>query len=76
MPIQEILLKQGSRILDVGCGPGCWTRDIATQYPNCEVYGIDMAKTLFNGVEILPNTIFAEINILNGLPCKEKTFDT
>ncbi|KAJ1560765.1 hypothetical protein HK096_007318 [Nowakowskiella sp. JEL0078] len=69
MPIEEIISKSGSKILDVGCGPGSWTRDVATAYPLCEVHAVDMAKTLFHGVEILPNTFFAEGNVMERLPC-------
>ncbi|KAJ1553442.1 hypothetical protein HK096_007828, partial [Nowakowskiella sp. JEL0078] len=75
MPIEETISKPGARILDVGCGPGSWARDVATKYPLCEVYAVDMANTLFNGVEILPNTFFVEGNILNGLPFPDNYFD-
>ncbi|KAJ1539390.1 hypothetical protein HK096_000803 [Nowakowskiella sp. JEL0078] len=75
MPIHETVSKPGSKILDVGCGPGSWTRDVATLYPLCEVHAIDMAKTLFDGIETLPNTFFLEGNIIQGLPYPDNYFD-
>ncbi|KAJ1563822.1 hypothetical protein HK096_010841, partial [Nowakowskiella sp. JEL0078] len=75
MPIEDIITKPGARILDVGCGPGSWARDFATAYPLCEVHAVDMAKTLFNGAETLPNIFFAEGNLLDGLPFPDNHFD-
>ncbi|KAJ1568983.1 hypothetical protein HK096_004631 [Nowakowskiella sp. JEL0078] len=40
MPIKDVLSQPGSKVLDVGCGPGSWSRDVATAYPNCEVHAI------------------------------------
>ncbi|KAJ1565241.1 hypothetical protein HK096_003852, partial [Nowakowskiella sp. JEL0078] len=42
MPIKDILSQPGSKVLDVGCGPGSWSRDVATEYPNCEVHAITL----------------------------------
>ncbi|KAI9475491.1 MAG: S-adenosyl-L-methionine-dependent methyltransferase [Benjaminiella poitrasii] len=41
-PLHEQLVK-GIRVLDIGCGPGWWTLDMARLYPNSEFIGIDMA---------------------------------
>lgn len=30
------------RVLDIGCGPGEWTLDVAQRYPHLEVTGIDL----------------------------------
>ncbi|KAJ1567769.1 hypothetical protein HK096_008720 [Nowakowskiella sp. JEL0078] len=75
MPIDKIISKSGAKILDVGCGPGSWTRDVANMYPLCEVHAIDMTKTFFNDIEKLPNTFFAVGNILEGLPYPDNHFD-
>ncbi|KAJ1569786.1 hypothetical protein HK096_001638 [Nowakowskiella sp. JEL0078] len=84
MPIQDVLTKIGSRIIDVGCGAGSWTRDMAKEYPFCEVHCVvslaifsdyDIAKTLFNNVEVHPNIYFQEGNVLEGLPFPDNFFD-
>jgi len=35
-------LKSPQRILDIGCGTGIWTVDIADQYPSAQVIGTDL----------------------------------
>ncbi|KAJ1565725.1 hypothetical protein HK096_011209 [Nowakowskiella sp. JEL0078] len=75
MPIHDILQKPGAKVLDIGCGPGSWTRDVANKYPRCEVHAVDMAKTLFDEVTTLQNTFFKQGNILEGLPYPDNYFD-
>ncbi|KAG2183332.1 hypothetical protein INT43_006337 [Umbelopsis isabellina] len=40
-PIEE-MLSVGCKILDIGCGVGAWAIDIALDFPNTEVLGIDI----------------------------------
>ncbi|KAJ1566005.1 hypothetical protein HK096_004781 [Nowakowskiella sp. JEL0078] len=75
MPIHDILLNPEAKLLDVGCGPGSWTRDVAKKYPSAQFYGLDMATSLFNGVETYPNISFDQGNILVGLPYPDNHFD-
>ncbi|KAJ3128010.1 hypothetical protein HK098_005346 [Nowakowskiella sp. JEL0407] len=75
MPIHVQMITDGLRILDVGCGPGDWTRDVARSYPLAEVWGLDMAQSLFEGVEVLPNMKFFTGNVLGKLPFPDNTFD-
>jgi len=42
------LLPIGASVLDVGCGPGTWALEVAYQYPDMEVVGIDINKTLID----------------------------
>src|SRR6266516_6534734 len=42
--LRDILPAEAS-VLDVGCGPGTWALDVAYQYPEMEVVGIDISKT-------------------------------
>ncbi|KAJ3130281.1 hypothetical protein HK098_004328 [Nowakowskiella sp. JEL0407] len=74
-PIDPNVPEGSLRILDVGCGPGAWMRDIAETYPQAKVLGVDMAKSLFTGVEVLPNMKFFTGNILERIPFKDANFD-
>ncbi|KAJ1569958.1 hypothetical protein HK096_008540, partial [Nowakowskiella sp. JEL0078] len=67
--------RPGSTILDVGCGAGAWARDVAMMYPQATVYAVDMAKTLFEGIDTLPNIIFTTANVLEKLPFTDNYFD-
>lgn len=35
------LLQQGSVVLDMGCGSGTWTMELATAYPESHFIGVD-----------------------------------
>ncbi|KAG9285186.1 hypothetical protein G9A89_004401 [Geosiphon pyriformis] len=70
-PPIERELKQGIRVLDVGCGPSGWVLEMATTYTESEFIGIDYIP-LFPS-EIKPsNTSFIQTNVLNGLPFEEQ----
>ena len=32
------------RVLDLGCGTGCWSQRLATRYPTAQVTGLDIAR--------------------------------
>jgi ubiquinone/menaquinone biosynthesis C-methylase UbiE len=38
--------KRFHRILDVGCGPGSWCLETAKQYPDMQVFGIDISHQM------------------------------
>ncbi|KAI7900921.1 S-adenosyl-L-methionine-dependent methyltransferase [Cokeromyces recurvatus] len=57
-PIHEKLV-QGIRVLDIGCGPGWWSLDMARLYPNSEFIGIDMADVFIN--QDLPSNVTFKI---------------
>src|SRR5580692_1202383 len=42
-------LAPGARVLDVGCGPGTITADLAARVPSGEVVGIDAAADVLHG---------------------------
>ncbi|KAI8145969.1 S-adenosyl-L-methionine-dependent methyltransferase [Fennellomyces sp. T-0311] len=73
---QEVLpiLEQGAKILDVGCGPGTMLMDLATEYPECELVGIDMCDVFPNNIKP-PNVQFLHANVLERLPFDDNTFD-
>lgn len=66
-------------ILDVGCGTGRWAMELAAQYPNANVIGVDVAPPLLN--ESSPtnlradNYTFVQGNVLERLPFADKSFD-
>ncbi|CAG8463231.1 450_t:CDS:2 [Cetraspora pellucida] len=74
-PIHEKLLE-GAKVLDIGCGPGIWIRDMCTSYPLSTFYGVDMNSQLFPSHGHTPkNSEFIKYNILNGLPFPSESFD-
>ncbi|MBV9257292.1 MAG: class I SAM-dependent methyltransferase [Ktedonobacteraceae bacterium] len=42
----ELRKIQFKKILDIGCGSGRWALDVAYRYPDAEIVGIDISKTL------------------------------
>ncbi|KAH8547850.1 S-adenosyl-L-methionine-dependent methyltransferase [Umbelopsis sp. PMI_123] len=67
-------LRNGAAVLDVACGPGSWTMEIAGEYPKSEVIGIDM--TSMYPSEIKPaNCQFIRANIVQPLPFDDASFD-
>ncbi|KAJ3126731.1 hypothetical protein HK098_007187 [Nowakowskiella sp. JEL0407] len=75
MPLHQKMGKKGQLILDVGCGPSAWMRNVAELYPRSCIWGVDMAKSLFEGVDVLPNMKLFEGNVLERLPFEDNTFD-
>ncbi|CAG8742922.1 2893_t:CDS:2, partial [Dentiscutata erythropus] len=72
-PLSEII-KPGSKILDIGCGSGHWSFEIAQDFPDANVYGVDISSTF--PVSIKPkNCHFQTCNITEGLPFKDEEFD-
>ncbi|CAG8636966.1 10620_t:CDS:2 [Funneliformis caledonium] len=42
-PVEHILKRVGSKVLDVGCGASSWSFEMATNYPNAEITGVDIS---------------------------------
>lgn len=70
-----------SRVLDVACGPGGWAREVAYNYPDINVTGIDISETMINyangyvKVEQLENISFAVMDITKPLTFPDDHFD-
>jgi trans-aconitate methyltransferase len=60
------LFDKGIYALDVGCGPGSWVLDMATDFPNSEFEGMDMAETFPTAIHP-PNVHFRKGNLLEPL---------
>ncbi len=60
-------------ILDVGCGTGIWPIEMSTLFPQAHIIGVDVAlRSLPKPVPL--NCIFAQANILQGLPFPDQQF--
>ncbi|RUS12979.1 S-adenosyl-L-methionine-dependent methyltransferase [Endogone sp. FLAS-F59071] len=70
----EHLLNEGSRVLDVGCGPGYWALEVAHDFPMTDVYGIDLVATYPAAIRPA-NTHFYIGNIVEGLAFPDNFFD-
>ncbi|KAI8388510.1 S-adenosyl-L-methionine-dependent methyltransferase [Radiomyces spectabilis] len=66
-------LEKGIRVLDIGCGPGWWTLDMARLYPNSQFVGIDMAD-VFQTSDVPSNVTFQICNASTGLKFENESF--
>ncbi|KAL0074839.1 S-adenosyl-L-methionine-dependent methyltransferase [Phycomyces blakesleeanus] len=67
-------LEKGIKVLDIGCGPGWWTLEMARLYPKSEFVAIDMAD-VFVMDNKPPNVTFQISNAASGLMFEDNTFD-
>jgi ubiquinone/menaquinone biosynthesis C-methylase UbiE len=77
-PITATSRGSPASVLDVGCGTGRWAIEIALQFPNANVIGVDLSPLLDEAaaVERQPsNFAFVQANVLKGLPFADATFD-
>ncbi|KAI7862481.1 S-adenosyl-L-methionine-dependent methyltransferase [Spinellus fusiger] len=77
IPHQEELqvdLQQGISILDLGCGPGTWLMEIATEYSSCECIGIDLCDIFPNAIRPV-NATFHRGNVTHRLPFPDHSFE-
>lgn len=92
LDFQHFLLRNGLKgnyaapirnphsLLDVGCGTGRWGMEMAANFPNANVIGLDLVPTeevtFGYGLERRPdNYVFVQGNILEGLPFADGNFD-
>jgi len=73
-PVHELLSKGGAKVLDVGCGPGIWTLDAASQYPKSKFTGVDIAPIYPTTIKPI-NAEFRQVDVVKGLPYEDNTFD-
>ena len=71
----------GSRILDIGCGPGEWTLEIARRFPGSRVVGIDISDRMIEYARYIareqeiPNVRFEIIDARQPLAFPDASFD-
>ncbi|CAB4444705.1 unnamed protein product [Rhizophagus irregularis] len=74
-PVNELLKTEGTKVLDVGCGPAMWILEMASLYPKSRFTGVDIVPTYPIHTKPL-NVEFLQANIIkNGLPYEDNTFD-
>ncbi|KAL1918631.1 uncharacterized protein VTP21DRAFT_2653 [Calcarisporiella thermophila] len=68
------ILEEGAMVVDIGCGPGTWCMEMATEYPNSRFIGID-ASPMFPQHIMPENCSFMLGNVAQALPFADNTFD-
>lgn len=73
-------IRESSNILDVGCGPGTITVDLACRVPNGKVIGIDTFEDLVvhgqrKALELNLKNITFEVASATALPYEDNSFD-
>ncbi|CAG8476157.1 6107_t:CDS:2 [Acaulospora morrowiae] len=74
-PVHQTLRKNGACVLDVGCGPGTWVVEMAYDFPSAIFVGLDISPIFPSDQKKPPNATFLQLNILDGLPFPDDTFD-
>jgi ubiquinone/menaquinone biosynthesis C-methylase UbiE len=68
-------------ILDIACGPGGWTLDVAFEHPDINVVGIDISQIMVGyakaqaRVQRLDNASFRVMDVLKPLDFPDNSFD-
>jgi ubiquinone/menaquinone biosynthesis C-methylase UbiE len=70
-------LYQPQTILDVACGTGRWMAEIAQEFPQASVFGVDQTpiSLVESTIPFSSNCHFQQSNILEGLPFPPNSFD-
>jgi len=77
MTMEMLDVSAGDRVLDVGCGPGNYTRRLAQDAPNGLTVGIDASAAMVSAAtkrENSPNIVYARADA-SALPFRDETFD-
>ena len=78
---ERLDLTQIHDILDIGCGPGGWVLDVAREYPEKQVVGIDISTLMIEYaryqayIQGLNNISFRVMNALEPLDFRDSSFD-
>ncbi|KAL0081941.1 S-adenosyl-L-methionine-dependent methyltransferase [Phycomyces blakesleeanus] len=75
-PLQRQLQAGGCEVLDIGCGSGFWTSDMATKYKLSYFTGIDADKSALPSKSRSKNIVYQRIDITElPLPYQDNQFD-
>lgn len=78
---EELDLTEAHAVLDAACGPGGWAQEVAFHYPEIDVTGIDISRTMLSYAETqarvqgLRNVRFLLMNVLKPLEFPDNAFD-
>ncbi|HLH61151.1 MAG TPA: class I SAM-dependent methyltransferase [Ktedonobacteraceae bacterium] len=72
VPLDRIRVET---ILDVGCGTGVWCREIAGEFKQVNIIGVDLDPSLSRTIAPPANCQFMQADLLRGLPFVGGTFD-
>ena len=75
LPLYHAPLTGPELILDLGCASGHWVRNIAQQFANATVVGLDDQPTRLLPAPSPPNCRFISAERLASLPFRDHTFD-
>ncbi|MBQ8522677.1 MAG: class I SAM-dependent methyltransferase [Clostridia bacterium] len=72
-------VKDGMKVLEVGCGGGHFTNMVKKYFPNCEVWGIDLDTNHINFAKNKCKELGLDVKYLeadiNNLPFEDESFD-
>lgn len=80
-PERDDNLEEFHNVLDIACGPGSWTNEVALTYPHLQVTGVDISRIMINyanaqaKVRKLPNAHFKVMDVLQPLDFPPESFD-
>jgi malonyl-CoA O-methyltransferase len=74
----SVLTMKPERVLDLGCGPGEWTKRLQQRYPRAQVVGVDLAYAMLKQAKA-KQRLFRSWPLVNGdmrtLPFATGVFD-
>ncbi|CAG8572600.1 13413_t:CDS:2, partial [Cetraspora pellucida] len=73
-PVDDLLRKGSARVLEIGCGDGIWTIDLAKEFTWSLFTGVDAHQKFDQRVEHT-NVTFLKADVLDGLPFESNYFD-
>jgi arsenite methyltransferase len=77
---EEQLPPSGTRVIELGCGPGFYSRRLAQRFPHIDVLGVDRSERQLSRARervsggYISNCSFERVNVLS-LPCADASFD-